>query len=88
MTKKLLSHEKSDLAQEILRTVPRLRLIVAVGFILEARDRRATGETDGLVIEGDKVDVEAFMATCTVRQLKMLRKIALGLEGGEKVAVH
>jgi hypothetical protein len=77
--------KKRDLAQEILRTVPRPRLSAAIGFVLEARHRRVAGETGDFQV---KVDVEAFVATCTVRQLKLLRKLALGLEGGEKVAVH
>jgi hypothetical protein len=77
--------KKSDLAQEILCTVPRPRLAAAVGFILEARHRRVAGETS---VFQAKVDVEAFVATCTVRQPKLLRKLALGLEGGEKVAVR
>jgi hypothetical protein len=32
--------------------------------------------------------VEAFVASATVRQLRLLREIALGLEGGEEVATH
>jgi len=31
---------------------------------------------------GDDVDVEAFMATCTPRQLRLLQKIALGFSSG------
>jgi len=82
--------KRIDLAQEILSTVPRERLIAAIAFILAERHRRATGASDDAPVSLDMSvlnDVEGFMATATVRQLKLLRKIALGLDL-EKVTEH
>jgi hypothetical protein len=74
---------KNCLVREILNGVPRDRLQAAIGFIWADRHRRATGQGEDAPVGIDPKlvnDVEGFMATCSVRQLKMLRKIALGLE--------
>lgn len=74
---------KNDLVREILNGVSRDRLQVAIGFIWADRHRRATGQGEDVPVSIDPKlvnDVEGFIATCSVRQLKLLRKIALGLE--------
>jgi hypothetical protein len=74
---------KNDLVREILNGVPRDRLQVAIGFIWADRHRRATGQGEDVPVSIDPKrvnDVEGFIATCSARQLKLLRKIALGLE--------
>ena len=63
--------------------------MAAIGFIEAHRQSARTGvplpdeEAGDLPIVGDPAvvnDVEGFMATASVRQLKLLRKIALGLD--------
>jgi hypothetical protein len=76
--------KKTDLVVEILRTVPLPRLVAAVGAILDARHRRGTGATGEVAYD---VNVAAFMATCSARQLRLLRTLALGLEM-ERFALH
>jgi hypothetical protein len=71
--------KKSEIAQELLRTVPRPRLIAAIGSVLARRQRRAAQLPDDTLMEVD-VNVEAFVATCSVRQLRLLREIALSLD--------
>jgi hypothetical protein len=76
---------RSDLIDEILRTVPRQRLMAAIAFIEGHRQSVRTGvpmpdEASGAAGWKVPVDVEAFMATSSVRQLRLLRKIALGLD--------
>jgi hypothetical protein len=70
----------ADLAATILREVPRVRLVAAIGLIQAERRRRVTGETGDIQFTGDDIDVEAFMADATRRQLRLLRKLALTLE--------
>jgi hypothetical protein len=79
---------KSDLAQEILRTVPEPRLIAAIGSILAQRQRRAAGLPDDALVEVKEVNVEEFVATCTKRQLRLLREIVLGLDLETEGSVH
>jgi hypothetical protein len=71
--------KKSELAQDLLRTVPRPRLVAAIGSVLARRQRRAAQLPDDAMVSID-VNVEAFLATCSARQLRMLREIALSLE--------
>jgi len=68
---------KTDLRRELLRTVPRPQLVAAIALVLEQRHRRATG--DAGAVEFD-VNAEAFVASATVRQLRLLREIALDLD--------
>src|SRR5262245_26353984 len=85
-----IGSKKSALAREILDTVPRDRLVAAVGFILAHRQARAaglpdlpdenSGEAPILVDRMAMNDVETFLSTASARQLRLLRKIALGLE--------
>ena len=71
--------KKSRLMLEILQTVPRGNLTAAIAAILAHRKRRAASLPDNAGVEVS-VDVEAFMKTCSVRQLEMLQKIARGFE--------
>jgi hypothetical protein len=54
-------------------------LTAAISAILAHRKRRAAGLPDNAPVDVS-VNVEAFMQTCSVRQLEMLRKIARGFE--------
>jgi hypothetical protein len=74
-----LRNRRTALAVEIIGTVPPERLIGAIGSILEHRRQRARG----FLPEGPhdlEVDVGRFIQTCSMRQLKLLREIALDLE--------
>jgi hypothetical protein len=61
---------------KLLRDVPRERLVAAISLILAQR----AGAPLGGHFDGDAVDVEAFVATADRRQVRLLRKIAMGLK--------
>jgi hypothetical protein len=74
--------KREQLAAEILHAVPEPRLVAAVGFVLRERYLREhpeeTATSDrGLELE---VNVREFMKTCSLRQLRLLLEIALGLD--------
>jgi hypothetical protein len=54
-----------------------------VGFILRQRRSRAHPEESADSLIDIDVNVQEFMKTCSLRQLRLLREIALGL--GETV---
>ena len=76
-----------DLIEKIIRTVPMPRLIMAIGAILARRKREAERLPEDARVELE-VDVTAFLSTCSKRQLRMLREIALGLEIKSEGRVH
>lgn len=70
---------------DLLREVFEVQLVVAIGLILEQRRRRAAGDTcdictGDVLFDGDAIAVEAFLVDLTPHQLRLLRKIALGIE--------
>lgn len=75
-----LKHNK--LVQEILDTVPKPRLVGAALFIDQHRRKRSGLQWYGYKLEGEDAEniLTDILATATIRQLKLLRKIALGLE--------
>ena len=80
-----MSRKHGELAAEIRRTVPKPQLIAAVLMLLRVRHERATGEEKlELWLNDDDLEilVEDEIRRASVRQLKMLREIALSLEGG------
>jgi hypothetical protein len=84
--RKGLEMRKSELLLEVL-ALPQERLIAAIGAVLARRKREAQGlpEDAGVDVE---VDAAAFLETCSARQLRMLREIALGLEMTCEGRVH
>src|SRR5262249_43655046 len=82
-----MSRKTTNLVQEIIRTVPMPRLIAAVGAISARRQRRAAGLSDNTPVDVE-VAGEEFMATCSARQLRLLREIALGLDIEMEGRVH
>jgi hypothetical protein len=70
--------KKSELLQKVL-TIPEPRLIAAIGAVLAHRKRQADGLPDDAEVDV-RVDVAAFLQTCSARQLRMLQEIASGLE--------
>jgi hypothetical protein len=83
MTKK----KRDALADEIRCEVPLPALAATIGFIIQARRERA-GMDPEFSITGDVGQVvDEFMKTATIRQLKLLRQMALDLEE-EKPSLH
>lgn len=80
--------KRDVLALEIVETVPKTRLIAAV-LTIEQQRRRGMGLPDEFDMAGE--DVEAFLNdtihTATIRQLKILRDLALRLKE-EIVPLH
>jgi hypothetical protein len=77
-----MTNKKRDvLADKIRREVPMLRLVAAMAFIMAHRRERAGINVDELLsmAEADH-RLDAFMKTSNIRQLKMLREIALDLK--------
>ena len=70
--------KKSELLQKVL-TIPEPRLIAAIGAVLAHRKRQADGLPDDAEVDV-RVDVAAFLQTCSARQFRMLQEIASGLE--------
>jgi hypothetical protein len=70
-------------ALEALTDVPTPNLIAAVGSVMAMRYRKANGLDEDSPVDferaGLEVDVEEFLEESTVRQLKLLREIALGM---------
>jgi len=69
----------------ILRDVPDPRLFAAIGLILRERHLRAHPELDPETFvwdqdQGGEIDVQGFIDKSNIRQVKLLRDIALGLE--------
>jgi hypothetical protein len=72
-------------AEEIRREFPFQRLFATMFSILQPRHERTGG---GVFLELNVSDPEQmlekkFLQTCTVRQVRMLREIALELERGQ-----
>jgi hypothetical protein len=78
---RLMAKTRAALAEEIRREVPFERLFAAMLSVLQQRHERAGG---GEFLEPNVSDPEQmldkFLQTCTVRQVRMLREIALELE--------
>ena len=70
--------------QVILRDVPDPNLFAAIGLILRERHLRAHPELDPETFvwspDPKEIDVPGFIDESNIRQVKLLRDIALGLE--------
>jgi hypothetical protein len=75
---RVMAKTRAVLAEEIRRDVPFERLFAAMFSVLQRRHERAG---DGEFLEPNVSDPEqmldTFLQTCTVRQVRMLREIAL-----------
>jgi len=78
-----MAKTRTMLIEEIRREVPVERLFAAMLAVLRMRREKA-GWGEAMEVEvsdGDRT-LDEFLKTCSVRQLKLLRGIALELEGG------
>ena len=66
--------------EEIRRDVPFERLFAVVIAVL--RERSGSDAIELAQMKEPERLLDEFLQTCTVRQLKLLRQIALNLEGG------
>jgi hypothetical protein len=75
--------------EDLLRSVSEQQLTVAIAMILAHRRRQAEGLSEDamVVVSGSDVRPAEFLATATVRQLRLLKAIAMELEV-DPVAVH
>jgi hypothetical protein len=83
-TPRKTSAKGKRLIEEIYRDIPPDRLFVAMLVVLRVRHERAGWGED---LELEEISdpgqlIIEFLKTCSVPQLKILRMIALGLEGG------
>jgi hypothetical protein len=67
--------QTSGTLPRMLRDVPLVRLVAAIGYVMKQR----AGIPDDVPYHTPEIDIEAFVATCDKRQLRLLRKIALSL---------
>jgi hypothetical protein len=66
----------SKLAEKILRDVPPSRLFAAAGLM---RQRAGVSED---TLHNQEIDLDAFIASLDLRQLRLLRRIAMSLDHG------
>jgi hypothetical protein len=76
--------KRDALIAELRREVPLHLLIAAVGSVINQR-RLRDGLPDGLHIKGEDIDklLDEFLPRQTIRQLRLLRKIAEELGNSE-----
>ena len=81
---RVMAKTRAALAEEIRREVPVERLLAAMSSVLQRWHEQAGGAE---FLEPNVSDPEQmldkFLQTCTVRQVRMLREIALELERGQ-----
>jgi len=75
-----MAKTRAALIEEIRRDVPFERLFAVVIAVL--RERSGSDAIELAQMKEPERLLEEFLQTCTVRQLKLLRQIALNLEGG------
>ena len=74
----VMAKTRAALAEEIRRDVPFERLFAAMFSVLQRRHERAgDGEFLELNVSDPEQMLDRFLETCTVRQVRMLREIAL-----------
>ena len=68
--------------KDLLRSVSEPQLVTAIAMILAHRRRQAEGLPEDAVVVVDVNDVRPaeFLATATVRQIKLLKVIAMELD--------
>jgi hypothetical protein len=74
-----MSMGKHKLIAEIRRKVPMPRLVGAMAAVFQARRERAGLDPDNFEISEPEKQLDAFMQSCSIQQLRMLREIAEGL---------
>ena len=78
---RVMAKTRAALAEEIRREIPFERLFVAMFSVMQRRHERAGGrEFLELNVSDPEQTLDEFLQTCTVRQVRMLREIALELE--------
>jgi hypothetical protein len=75
-----MAKTRATLIEEIRRDVPFERLFAVVIAVL--RERSGSDAIELAQMKEPERLLDEFLQTCTVRQLKLLREIALNLEGG------
>jgi hypothetical protein len=82
--------KKSEMITALHREVPLARLVAAMALVMQKRRERAGLDPDHFAISDAGNALDEFLASCSKRQLKMLREIAVGLrhEGSEKITVQ
>src|SRR6516165_9473434 len=74
---RVMAKTRAALAEEIRRDVPFERLFAAMFSVLQ-RPHEGTGDGELLLNVSDPEQMlDRFLQTCTVRQVRMLREIAL-----------
>jgi hypothetical protein len=76
-----MAKTRTMLVEEIKREVPFERPVAAMLAVLRMRREKA-GWGEAMEMEVSDRMLDEFMKTCSVRQLKLLRRTALELEGG------
>src|SRR6266404_4762461 len=78
---KHLNKKRDALIAKLRADIPKVVLIAAMGFIFQARRGKAgiSSEIPFDIREPEK-RLDEFLQTCSVRQLKMLREIAEGID--------
>ena len=75
---RVMAKTRAALAEETRRDVPFERLFAAMFSVLQRRHERAgDGEFLELNVSDPEQMLDRFLQTCTVRQVRMLREIAL-----------
>jgi hypothetical protein len=78
-----MAKTRTMLIEEIKREVPFERLVAAMLAVLRMRREKAGwGEAMEMEVSDEDRMLDEFLKTCSVRQLKLLRKTALELAGG------
>jgi len=72
---------------KLRQDIPTHFLVIAMGLVFQAR-RKRKGMSSEFAIENPEQQLDAFLQTCTVRQLKMLREAVKHIGPGEVVSVH
>ena len=76
----VMAKTRAALAEEIRREVPFERLFAAMFSVLLRHERAGGGEFLEPNVSDPEQMLDKFLQTCTVRQVRMLREIALELE--------
>jgi len=76
----VMAKTRAALAEEIRREVPFERLFAAMFSVLRRHQRAGGREFLELNVSDPEQMLDRFLQTCTVRQVRMLREIALELE--------